>query len=116
MICIIYIIHIHDIQSTYTLEIQVINVRIRNKLNRNNINEGKKNVGRIALTLVTVTISTCSACGPNEDRVLKLIMKFLLLLLMMMMMMTIKMKSTELNYNIYSIRKTCPSKKKNKVN
>jgi hypothetical protein len=35
-------------------------------------------------------------------------MKFLLLLLLLlllMMMMTIKMKSTELNYNIYSIKR-----------
>jgi hypothetical protein len=30
-------------------------------------------VGRIAPTLVTVTRSTCSACGLNEDRVLNLI-------------------------------------------
>jgi hypothetical protein len=69
----------------------------------NNINDGIRKVGRIAPILVTVSRSTCSACGPNEDSVLKLIMKFLLL--MIMKMMTIKMKSAELNYKIYWIKR-----------
>jgi hypothetical protein len=70
-------------------------------------------VGRIAPILATVTRSICSACGPNENRVLKFTIKLLLLIIMMM---TIKMKSTDWNYKIYWIKRLVLAKETRCIN